>query len=269
MIVDGKAIAEEIYTELEGHASGALTLGIVVASHDPVIESFVRIKSRAAARLHIEIRRIDLLQKPSTADALAAIEKLAPEVDGIIVQLPLPESLDIETILAAIPPYLDVDGINPAVPESERIVRAPVAGAIAETLKRNEIDLHDKKAVVVGAGRLVGIPAADLLKSLGANVSVVTLESGSLNELQDADIVVLGAGSPGFVKPEMLKEGVILIDAGTSDLPAQAGSPARIVGDADPSCASKCSIFTPVPGGVGPIAVAMIFKNLFELAKAK
>lgn len=217
MIIDGKAIAENIYAGLQSRASRTQVLGIIVASHDPVIESFVRIKSRAAARLGVTLRRLDLLAKPTTADALAAIEKLAPEVDGIIVQLPLPDTLDTEAILAAIPPYLDVDGINPAVLESDRAVRAPVAGAIAEILKRNSIDLHDKKAVVVGAGRLVGTPAADLLKSLGAEVSIVTLESGSLEELLGADIVVLGAGNPGFVKPEMLKEGVILIDAGTSE----------------------------------------------------
>ena len=128
----------------------------------------------------MEIRRIDLLNKPTTADAIAAIEKLAPEVDGIIVQLPLPVTLDTEAVLAAIPPYLDVDGINPVITEADRAVRAPVAGAIAEILRANNVDLKGKRAVVVGAGRLVGIPAAHLLESLGARVSVVTLESGSL-----------------------------------------------------------------------------------------
>jgi methylenetetrahydrofolate dehydrogenase (NADP+)/methenyltetrahydrofolate cyclohydrolase len=261
MIIDGKAIAENIYTELEARVSRRPSLGIIVASHDPVIESFVRIKSRAAARLGVEMRRIDLLNKPTTAEAIAAIEKLAPEVDGIIVQLPLPTELDTELILAAIPPYLDVDGINPAVAESDRAVRAPVAGAIAEILKVNNVDPKGNVAVVIGAGRLVGIPAAHLLESLGARVSVVTLESGTLDILHTADIVVLGAGNPGFIKPEMIKEGVVLIDAGTSE------SSGKVVGDADPMCATKCSVFTPVPGGVGPIAVAMIFKNLFTLAE--
>ena len=262
MIIDGKAIAEDIYDGLKARTAATLTLGIVVATHDTVIESFVKIKSRAAARLGVELRRIDLLNEPTTADALAAIEKLVPEVDGIIVQLPLPDALDSEAVLAAIPPYLDVDGISPAVDEAQRTVRAPVAGAIEEILRRSAVDLHDMKAVVVGAGRLVGAPAAHLLASLGARVSVVTLESGSLSELKDADIVILGAGNPGFVKPEMLKDGVVLIDAGTSE------SSGKVVGDADPACAAKCSIFTPVPGGVGPIAVAMIFKNLFELSQS-
>jgi methylenetetrahydrofolate dehydrogenase (NADP+)/methenyltetrahydrofolate cyclohydrolase len=212
------------------------------------------------------MRRVDLLNKPTTADAIAAIEKLAPEVDGIIVQLPLPDELDTEAILAAIPPNLDVDGINPAIGEDDRAVRAPVAGAVAEILKFNDVEPRGKVAVVVGAGRLVGIPAAHLLESLGTRVSVVTLESGTLDALRTADIIVLGAGNPGFIKPDMIKHKVVLIDAGTSDLPARAGSAPKIVGDADPACAAKCAVFTPVPGGVGPIAVAMIFKNLFALS---
>ncbi len=262
MNIDGRAIAESIYIELSERRqkiAGTVSLGIVVASHDPVIESFVRIKSRAAARLNVELRRLDLLNQPTSADALAAIEQLAPNVGGIIVQLPLPVALDTERILAAIPPYLDVDGINPTVADEDRIVLAPVADAIEEILKRSEIDAYGKKCVVVGAGKLVGVPAAYLMHRLGADVSVVTLESGSLSELKDADIVILGAGNPGFVKPEMLKEGVVLVDAGTSE---QGG---KVLGDADPACAEKAAVLTPVPGGIGPIAVAMIFKNLLDL----
>jgi methylenetetrahydrofolate dehydrogenase (NADP+)/methenyltetrahydrofolate cyclohydrolase len=262
MKIDGRAIAESIYIELaerRKNIAGTVSLGIIVALHDPVIESFVRIKSRAAMRLNVELRRLDLLNQPQSADALAAIEQLGPKVGGIIVQLPLPEALDTDAILSALPPFLDVDGINPTVSDEERFVLAPVAGAIEEILKRSNIETKGRKCVVVGAGKLVGIPAAYLMRCLGADVSVVTLESGSLDELKDADIAILGAGNPGFVKPEMIKEGVTLIDAGTSE---QGG---KVRGDADPACAEKASLFTPVPGGLGPIAVAMIFKNLFDL----
>ena len=162
-------------------------------------------------------------------------------------------------ILRAIPPSLDVDGINPAVVEVARVARAPVAEAIAEILRRTGVDVRGKRAVVVGSGRLVGAPTAQLLTEMGALVTVVTLESGSLADLKDADMIVLGAGNPGFVKPSMIKDGVILFDAGTSE------SAGKVVGDADPSCADKCALFTPVPGGIGPIAVAMIFKNLMVL----
>ena len=140
-----------------------------------------------------------------------------------------------------------------------RSVLAPVAGAIEEILERSTIDVRGKKCVVVGAGKLVGAPAAYLMRRLGSDVSVVTLESGSLDELKTADIVILGAGNPGFVTPEMIKEGVVLIDAGTSE---QGG---KVRGDADPACSEKAALFTPVPGGLGPIAVAMIFKNLLDL----
>jgi methylenetetrahydrofolate dehydrogenase (NADP+)/methenyltetrahydrofolate cyclohydrolase len=264
MIIDGKALAEDIYRGLEARRTaepGVVTLGIVVGSHDPVIESFVRIKSKAAARLGIILRRIDLPNRPTTADALSAIEKLGPEVHGLIVQLPLPESVDTERVLAAIPPYLDVDGINPAIVDDARRVQTPVAGAIREILQRSDVAVSGKSCVIVGAGRLVGAPAAHLMRTLGASVSVVTLESGSLDELKSADIVILGAGTPGLVKPEMLKPHVVLIDAGTSE------SAGRVAGDADPACADVASVFTPVPGGVGPVAVAMIFKNLLDLAK--
>jgi methylenetetrahydrofolate dehydrogenase (NADP+)/methenyltetrahydrofolate cyclohydrolase len=264
MIIDGKGIAEGVYRALEERRTaspGVVTLGIVVGSHDPVIESFVRIKSKAAARLGFQLLRIDLPVKPTTADALSAIEKLAPKVQGLIVQLPLPEPIDTERVLAAIPPYLDVDGINPTIVEDARAVRAPVAGAIREILQSTNSDVHGKTCVIVGAGRLVGAPAAHLMKTLGASVSTVTLETGSLDELKKADIAILGAGTPGLVKPEMLKPHVILIDAGTSE---QSG---RVAGDADPACADVASVFTPVPGGVGPVAVAMIFKNLLDLAK--
>lgn len=266
MNIDGRTIAESIYLELELRRrgiAGAVGLGIVVASHDPVIESFVRIKSRAAARLNVELRRLDLLNQPTTADALAAIEQLGSKVDGIIVQLPLPDALDTEAVLSNIPPFLDVDGVNPTVADAARSVIAPVTGAIEDILTRSHIEVRGKKCVVVGAGKLVGGPAAYLMRRLGAEVSIVTLESGSLEELKTADIVILGAGNPGFVTPDMIKEGVILIDAGTSE---QGG---KVRGDAGPACAEKAALFTPVPGGVGPIAVAMIFKNLFDLIEKK
>ena len=137
----------------------------------------------------------------------------------------------------------------------------PVAEAIKEVLRLHDVRPRGKIAVVVGAGRLVGAPAAKLLRELGAEVSVITQTSGSLVELKTADIVVLGVGEPGFIKTEMLKQDVVLIDAGTSE---QGG---KLAGDADPACISVASVFTPVPGGIGPIAVAMIFKNLSDLAR--
>ncbi|MBI5003653.1 bifunctional 5,10-methylenetetrahydrofolate dehydrogenase/5,10-methenyltetrahydrofolate cyclohydrolase [Candidatus Kaiserbacteria bacterium] len=256
MTINGKEIAESIYTDLAVRREGIthpLRLGIVVGTNDPVIESFVRIKTRAAARLGVEIVREELPEGAATASAVAALARLAAQVDGVIVQLPLPSQIDTDALLAAIPPEQDVDGIS-----SAPRVRPPVAEAVAEIVRRERIRVQDMQAVVVGSGRLVGGPCAALLKELGAQVTVIN-KGEPLDPLKDAGIVVLGAGEPAFVKPDMLKDGVILIDAGTSE----AGG--KVIGDADPACADKAALFTPVPGGVGPIAVAMIFKNLFTL----
>lgn len=252
MIVDGKKIADDIYAGLS--APRPLTLGIVVGASSSVTDSFVRIKEKAAERLTVSLVRSELAEAATTESAIAAVAALAVNVDGIIVQLPLPSGIDTDAVLAAIPPQKDVDGISHAP-----LVRPPVAEAVGEILVRAGIDPHGKRAAIIGSGRLVGVPVAALLANLGADVHVITL-GDSLAPLLDADIIVSGAGQPGLIQPEHIKDGVVLIDAGTSE------SEGKVAGDADPACAEKASIFTSVPGGVGPIAVAMIFKNLFELA---
>lgn len=264
MIIDGKKIAEDIYAELAPKFASLgrkVRLGIVVVGDNPVIESFVRIKTRSAERLGIEMMRTDLPETSSLDDIINAVAASAEAADATIAQLPLPKGIDTDSVLAAVPKAKDVDALNPTVPEEERLVHAPVALAVVEILKRGGIEIAGKRTVVVGAGRLVGAPSAWLLKSLGADVSLFTLQEGSIEDLKDADIVLSGAGNPGMIKPEHLKKGVALIDAGTSELNK------KVVGDADPSCAEVASVFTPVPGGVGPVAVAMIFKNLLDLVQ--
>ena len=266
MIIDGRAIADDIYSALKERGSRLPhppKLGILVGKSDPVIESFVRIKMKAADALGVSIIGEDMAEGATNADVIAAVARLCERTDGVIVQLPLPREFDTETILAAIANDRDVDAINPSIVVANKLTVAPVALAVLEILARASIDPKGKRAVVIGAGRLVGAPSAALLASHGAQVSMVTLESGSLDDLKDADIVVSGAGQPGLITPEMLKAGVALIDAGTSE------SAGKVVGDCDPACAEKASVYTPVPGGVGPIAVAMIFKNLFDLIEQR
>lgn len=274
MIIDGKAIAEDVYTQLEqdlkgfppacrdGRGAGrrALKLGILVGGSDAATQSFVNIKTRAAGRLGIELVQGELPEGAATSTAVAAVRKLSAASDGVIVQLPLPAGIDTEEVLRAIPKEKDVDGVNPAIVDGERIVIAPVAAAVAEILFRAGINPAGKEAVVVGAGRLVGKPCLHYLFVKGA-VARSLVAGDSLLPLKTADIVVLGAGSPGLVKPEHIKRGAVLIDAGTSE----AGG--KLAGDATAACADIAAVFTPVPGGVGPVAVAMIFKNLFELAQ--
>lgn len=264
MIIDGRRIAEEIYLDLKPkfeRVGRAPRLGIIVCGVNSVIESFVHIKTRAAERLGITIARIDFGETRSQSEIIEAVKKLAQETDALIVQLPLPQKIDTDVVLSAIPREKDVDAINPALSDDQRLVQAPVALAVVEILKRSGIESAGKRVVVVGNGRLVGAPSASLLKRLGARVSIFSLQEGAIEDLKAADIVVLGAGKPGFIKPEHLKKGVVLLDGGASE---QGG---KVVGDADPACAKVASVFTPVPGGLGPVAVAMIFKNLLDLVQ--
>lgn len=266
MIVDGKAIAEDIYAELKPKfetLGRRVELGIIVVGENPVIESFVRMKGRAAERLGVKMVRASLPESATVQDIERVARTLVGETDAVIMQLPLPKQVDIETALASVPNEKDVDALNPTVPEEKRLVHAPVALAVVEILRRSDVAIAGARTVVVGEGRLVGKPAAWLLRSLGANVSIFSLDKGSITDLKDADIAVLGAGDPGFIKPEHIKQGVALIDAGTSELKK------KIHGDADPACAEKAAVFTPVPGGVGPIAVALIFRNLLDLVQAR
>lgn len=265
MIIDGHAIAEGVYTELEKRRAAlarAPRLGIIVCSADPVTESFVRIKRRAAERLGVEIERVDLMGATRTGDVIDMVRTLALRTDGVIVQLPLPKHIDTNAVLSELPRERDIDAVNP-VSEGNTLVKAPVARAIEEILCRSNVSVQGKEIVVVGNGRLVGAPTASLLKRLGGHVSKVTETEGSLGDLAQADVVVSGVGSPLLIRPEHIREGAVLIDAGTSE---QSG---KVHGDIDPLCAEKASVFTPVPGGVGPVAVAMIFMNLFDLAASQ
>ncbi len=252
MVIQGKLIAEQVYSRLGDLKSK--TLGILIVGSDSVTDSFVRAKEKAAARLAVNVVREVLDDTVTTDSVVSSLAQLSLRSDGVIVQLPLPSHIDTEQVLAAIPPEKDVDGIGLV-----SRVRPPVAGAMEEILLSMNVQVVDANAVVVGYGRLVGKPCAELLKDLGARVTILKKGDG-LDALKRAHIVVLGAGEPGMVKPEHINDGCVLIDAGTSE------SSGKVVGDADPSCAEKCAVFTPVPGGVGPVAIAMIFKNLLTLS---
>lgn len=265
MIIDGRAIAEDLYhalSERRARSEKRPRLGIVVGAADTVIESFVRIKERAAARLDVELVRVDIEPEATSTSVIDRLHDLAARVDGIIVQLPLPAVLDSNAVLSEIARDKDIDAVNP-VSENDHLVEAPVARAVQEILDRSHVSVAGKEAVVVGNGRLVGAPTSALLKRMGAHLTKVTETEGSFDDIKRADIVVSGVGSPLLIRPEHVKDGVVLIDAGTSE---QGG---KVHGDIDPACAEKASLFTPVPGGVGPIAVAMIFQNLFDLVEKR
>lgn len=253
MIIDGRALAERRTAELLSERStlGPVTLSLVVMQEDAVTASFLKIKSRVAERLGVTIEYVSTLE--------------AAQGDGVILQLPLPEGVDTDRERNRISLTQDVDGLSDAAFEAftrGEFPPPPVARALDTILKAHAVTIFEKQVVVVGQGRLVGRPAAELFRQQGAHVTV--LEKGaSLEALRSADVVILGAGSPGLVVPEMVQDGVIILDAGTSE------SSGKVVGDADPRCAERASLYTPVPGGVGPVAVVEIFANLFTLVKRR
>lgn len=262
MIIDGRQIASEILSDVASALPRTPVVRAIVVSPSAATESYLSIKEARAenAGMHLEIVRMP--ESATTEDVIEAV--LEPGCDALIVQLPLPAHLDQQTILAAIPESKDADVLSEVayarfVAGVEGALVPPVAGALAEILLREGVDPSGKRAVVVGQGRLVGEPCSEWLRSRGATVSVLTRESGDLSILKDADIIVSGAGAPGIITPAHIKPGVVLIDAGTSE---QGGA---IVGDAMSECAEVASVFTPVPGGVGPIAVACLFRNVGTL----
>ncbi|MFZ1074838.1 MAG: bifunctional 5,10-methylenetetrahydrofolate dehydrogenase/5,10-methenyltetrahydrofolate cyclohydrolase [Minisyncoccia bacterium] len=268
MIVDGRAIATEILVRAKARAaalSRAPRVLAIVANETPATKSYLSIKGKRAVDAGCTLDILRFPEDTSTAALRAAV--LSADADAIIVQLPLPIGVDTREVCNAIPVGKDADVLSVGAraifeSDAEGALLPPVVGAVDEIFKRNGVVVAGKNAVVIGAGFLVGVPVANWLLAQGAHVDVVTSASGNMTELlRTVDIVVSGAGSPHLIKPSMLTPGVILIDAATSE------SNGIIVGDIDPACAEIASLFTPVPGGVGPIAVALLFENTVTLAE--
>jgi len=259
MIIDGRTIASEILKGVREGMSREAVVRAVTVSPTPATESYLSIKAARAkeAGMHLEVVR--LTEDATNEEVMEAVARAG--CDAVIVQLPLPEHLDEKKILDSIPEARDADVLSSMayarfVIDEAGALLPPVVAAVAEILERANVSLGGKGVAVIGQGRLVGKPCTSWLMNQGAEVMVVTRESGDLSILTEAQIIMTGAGSPGLIRPEHLSEGVVLIDAGTSE------SGGAIVGDMDPACASRASVFTPVPGGVGPIAVACLFRNV-------
>jgi methylenetetrahydrofolate dehydrogenase (NADP+)/methenyltetrahydrofolate cyclohydrolase len=268
MIVDGRALAEERKEEIrkERGRFGALSLGVVMAGESPVTQSYVGIKKRVAESLGISVQEYRLPDTSTTEEIITEVERaVAGGHDGIILQLPLPSGVDVEAAKNIIPLVLDVDVLSDAAfdafARNDFPAIPPVPAAMWYILKRNSIPLLGANLAIIGRGRLVGKPAEVLFKRLGANVTVLRRGDDIASVARDADIIISGAGVPGLLTSDMVKKGVVIIDGGTSE------SSGKVVGDADLACVEKASVFTPVPGGVGPVAVVEIFANLVNLKK--
>ncbi len=271
MRIDGKQIRDRIKAELHREVSALSSvpqLSVISVGENPVVRGFINIKKRFAEEIGVVFTE-DIFSYDVTFSQLQKrIEELsnATEVTGIIVQLPLPSHLDTEMVLNLIPVSKDVDVLsreaNAFFENGESFILPPVVGAIKEICEEVDLKIRGKKVLVIGHGRLVGAPSAVWFRKQGGEVTVLGQPTENLAEItRYADIIVCGVGSAGLIKPDMLKDGVILLDAGTSE---EGG---LVVGDADPRCEDVAGVFTPVPCGIGPITVAMIFRNLILLLR--
>lgn len=271
MLVDGKAIAKELRENLVltmKRLPHPPTLAVVVTVDTLVTTSYVELKQKVAKELGIKADIIRPKMFGSTEDLVRELLSATRTHDGIVLQLPLARNYDLDVLLKMLPITHDVDVIGVTsyqqFVEGKLPIMPPVVSAMSEILFRNGIRLAGRKVVVLGEGRLVGKPAADWARRMGATVESYNHETfQSITDLSHADVLLLGAGSPGIIKPEMVKEGVIIMDAGSSE------DGGKVVGDADPLCAEKAQLLTPVPGGVGPVAIAKLFENLVALTALK
>lgn len=273
MTIDGRKIAEEIKNRLREEIlkSGLkLRLAIVKVGEDPVTEKFLEQKKKFAGAVGVEARVYEFKENISTKELRKEISKIihVKENTGVIVQLPLPKHINPDYIVDALPQKKDPDMLSKEsvgffVSGRSKIL-PPVVGAVKIIFTAYGVKFVAKHAVVVGSGKLVGKPVAIWLINNGATVTILNSKSENIEHyLSVADIIVSGVGKPEVISPDILKNGVVAIDCGTSE------SKGALLGDFDPAVAEKASVFTPVPGGVGPLTIAMLFSNLFELGKTK
>lgn len=264
MLVDGKAIQTALRKELSDffHAlDREVRVDLVYVGSDPVIDTYIGIKEQFAHEIGVSLI-IHRLPEDSTEDNVhRKIEEIIGSgTNGIVVQLPVPSHIDQEVLVNLVPQEVDIDvlsrGAFNAFIQGESEMIPPVAGAVREIMERYSVDLKGKDIVVVGRGKLVGKPVALWLLRNGTPARILDKEHDLRAELQSADVIISGAGSPNLITKDLIKEGVILIDAGTS---VEGGT---ATGDIDRNCEGKASLFAAVPGGVGPLTVATLFRNL-------
>ncbi len=262
MIVDGKALAALEFAALKNeitHVRQTPHLTVITAAPSFATQKYVALKQEQARAVGVAVDVIELPTAVTTADIVTVIARIAMQTDGIIVQLPLPLQIDVDVVLAAIPASLDVDGMQ--YTKTGTGFFPPVVAAIAEIAARHDVLLAGQHVVIVGHGRLVGQPAAVWARNQGARVTVITEHTPNQQTiLQSADVIISGAGVPGLITPSNVREGVALFDAGTSEVGGE------LRGDVDPACAVKASLFTPVPGGIGPMTVAALLHNVVVAA---
>jgi len=298
-VLDGVAIAAAIQQEVAGEVRALAERGIrpglaaVLVGNVAASEIYVRSKVQTCANLGIYS---DLITRPETVTTAELLDLVASlnardEIDGILIQLPLPAHVDTRVLLDAVSPAKDVDGLHPVnagrlLEGRPALVPCTPAGII-EILRRSEIPISGQHAVVVGRSDIVGKPAAILLMHQNATVTICHSKTRNLGEVtRQADILVAAIGRPGFITAEMVKPGAIVIDVGMNRITDRAefdrffaGDAKReaafakrgsiLIGDVHPKAFEQAGAYTPVPGGVGPLTIAMLMANTVRAAKMR
>lgn len=271
--LDGKQVAAALIDRLQAEVAAlpyVPKLTFVRVGDDPASASYVRSKERLAARAGVASQTFVLDASVSQAELLRLVQGLNDddEVDGILVQLPLPPAIDALTVLDAIDPAKDVDGLHPSNVGllwggREGLVPATPLGVL-ELLDHYGIQIAGREAVIVGRSALVGRPLAALLLGRDATVTLAHSRTHDLGQVtRRGDILVVAAGSPRLVGKEMVKPGAAVLDVGLSRVDG------RIVGDVDPAVAKVAGWLTPMPGGTGPMTVAMAIANTLTAARLR
>lgn len=287
ILIDGKKTADDIKKEIAEEVKQLVAAGIkaphlaaVLVGHDGGSESYVAFKIKDCQEVGFRSSLVRFEDDVTEEELLGKINELNndPDVDGFIVQLPLPKHIPEQKIIEAIAPDKDVDGFHP-----ENVGRMVIGlptflsatpYGIIELLKRYQIPTSGKNCVIVGRSNIVGRPLSILMsqKSVNATVTVAHSQTKDLEKVcAEADILIAALGSPGFIKASMVKEGAVIIDVGTTRVPApETKSGFRLKGDVRfDEVAPKCSFITPVPGGVGPMTRVSLLQNTLLAVKNK
>ena len=269
-LMDGKALAERIRGEIaeEVRELGELGLATVLVGDDPASDTYIRLKHKAAGEVGINARDIRLALQTTEEELLQQVEQLNRDdgIDGLLVQLPLPDHIDEARVIRAIDPKKDVDGLHPLnaghlyLGRPAHVPATPVG--VMALLEEYDVPLEGANAVVVGRSDIVGKPASILL--LHANATVTTCHSRTVDlatHTGEADVLVVAVGKAGLIGPDDVKEGAAVIDVGMNR------SEDGVVGDVDPGVSERAGLITPVPGGVGPMTIAMLLRAAVRAAR--
>lgn len=275
-IIDGKKISTEIKDELKEKVLNLkkdgieVTLAVIQVGNDPASCVYVGNKKKACEYIGIRSLAYELPEETCESKLLEIIEELnkRSDVNGILVQLPLPKHINEDKIIKSISPLKDVDGFHPesvgALCIGQPGFLSCTPAGIIQLLKRSDIDIEGKECVVIGRSNIVGKPMALMLLRENATVTVAHSKSRNLREItKRADIIVAAVGKPKMITADYIKEGAVVIDVGI-----HRNADNKLCGDVDyDSVAPKCSAITPVPGGVGPMTIAMLMYNCIESVK--